>query len=117
MPPRLRKTAAVKSEANAPEVLPDEAAVQTPADSAEPTPSGAVEESQNDGVPAAAEPEPGPAVAPAGSLPTSHWELVGLPGFEDTPCRMCLTGGPPDGAGSIGCSHGQWVRVWMEGGS
>jgi hypothetical protein len=99
MPPRARKTAASKPEIE-PEVLPD-AVAPDPDD--EPVQPAAVEPD----APAAPEAQQEPAAEPA-----SHWELVGLPGVEDTPCRSCLPGGAPAGAGCVGCSHGQWVRVW-----
>jgi hypothetical protein len=45
----------------------------------------------------------------AAAPPSYHWETpAGAPG---DPCRACNPAGPPPGSGSIGCAHGQWVRV------
>lgn len=120
MPPRARKAAAAKPVAGDAEVLPIEPAAQvvdeetTPLDSTTDGQSTVTPEPVQD----PAEPQAlrldtlGAAVVAAPAELASHWELVGLPGIEDSPCRECLHGGAPAGAGSIGCSHGQWVRVW-----
>lgn len=45
--------------------------------------------------------------AEAAASPTYHWQQAdGRPG---APCRLCAPAGPPPGAGSFGCAHGQWV--------
>lgn len=55
-------------------------------------------------------PEDPPGDTPEPTAPAFHWETsAGAPG---DPCRLCLPGGIPETAGSIGCQHGQWVRVW-----
>lgn len=112
MPPRARKTAATKpvvepqlveDEADqAPEVGPEAAAGPDIEDTAVAEPVQEI---------LAPEPETETEVQVAAG-PVSHWELVGLPGIEDFPCRSCLPAGPGDNVGSIGCQHGQWVRVW-----
>lgn len=115
MPPRTRKTAAAKPADDA-AVLP-EASADEAATTAEPDVEAApeqVEQPAEDSVdpePAAPEVEP-EAAAPVPVAALSHWELVGMPGIADAPCRMCLPGGPPAGSGSVGCQHGQWVQVW-----
>lgn len=50
-----------------------------------------------------------PAGETSAPAPAFHWETAaGQPG---DPCRECNPAGPPPNAGSIGCAHGQWVRV------
>jgi len=43
------------------------------------------------------------------AVPSFHWQTPS--GALGTPCRLCAPAGPPAGAGSFGCGHGQWVRV------
>lgn len=119
MPPRARKTAAAKPAADpatldAPETVPADAEVGATApetdEQAQPEPDPAADAPPAaDAVadnPAPVEPSDGATQAP----PAFHWQTsTGTPG---DPCRLCLPGGIPETAGSIGCQHGQWVRVW-----
>jgi hypothetical protein len=120
MPPRARKTAApapsledAAAAAEQPETTEATGAVEpeTPDAASEPEPTASVEGASAgaeppapDGDTESEQPEPAPAEAV-----TFHWESVKNDGSE--PCRLCTPGGPPPGAGSFGCSHGQWVRV------
>lgn len=106
MPPRTRKTAATSP-------VPEEKATGGEVQSAEPVMLG--DSDPEAFVPAAAaEPEPTAPVEPApesAATPTLayHWQQAdGRPG---SPCRVCAPAGPPAGAGSFGCGHGQWVLV------
>jgi hypothetical protein len=115
MPPRARKTVA-------PSPSTEDAAETAATDDASPA------------VPDAATPEP-EAEAPALAAEESGAEVVGqdqsaveaatelptppalayrwrsLSGGDAAPCRVCAPAGPPAGAGSFGCGHGQWVLV------
>ncbi len=122
MPTTPRKSAAAKPAADAsepdsaaaprdtknpasatPHTEPDPAA--TPDSAPEPKPASAGE----GGAKPADDKPAGAAAAEPAAQPSFHWETAtGLPG---DPCRECNPAGPPPGAGSIGCAHGQWVRV------
>jgi len=118
MPPRARKAAAPPpslEEADVPEtaapsgVAPIEA--ETP-----PAAAQAAGAQKPDGV----EPEPeestpaGRAVAALLEPPAVTYRWISANGDGSTPCRLCAPAGPPVGAGSFGCGHGQWVRVENE---
>lgn len=126
MPPRPRKTAATKPAAPESDVeradsetLPSEpepSGETQPAPEPEPTPEPTVEQEPEaeadtpDDDPAEDSPTAG---TPEPVATAFHWETpAGAPG---DPCRLCLPAGPPATAGSIGCQHGQWVRVWDGG--
>lgn len=124
MPPRPRKTAApspslegaavlspqidegepAAAVAEDPPTVPDPPPAATvPSDAAEPAPAPTAEDP--------AQPTKAEALANLGAQPpaTYHWETPdAVPG---DPCRVCNPAGPPPGAGSVGCGHGQWVRV------
>ena len=124
MPPRARKTAA--SAPKAPEVSGDidpSATATASADTPElfvpgadpikvdeqPAPAiSTVSEADAAELQSAIEPEtPAASAAPGPPSPTYHWQQAdGRPG---DPCRLCTPAGPPAGAGSFGCAHGQWV--------
>lgn len=89
MPPRARKTAATKPESAEQAPLDDQPAPE-PAPAPELLP----------------QPDPEPVTPRA---PAFHWEAVA--GASPEPCRLCFPSGAPAGVGSIGCQHGQWVRV------
>ena len=99
MPPRTRKTAATNppdTEQAPLDTEPESDSGQDPAPTPEPTPGP--------------EPLPGPTSEPAApTVPSFHWQVVA--GTAPEPCRLCFPAGPPPNAGSIGCQHGQWVRV------
>lgn len=109
MPPRGRKPAATAP-------MPADNALLEPDPAVEPVTSA----DHADGLlPIAPEPTDEPSAVPlapraartaAAPEPAWHWQVVAGTGAE--PCRLCLPFGPPATVGSIGCSHGQWVRVW-----
>lgn len=108
MPPRARKTAAPApslDESATPETaVPQEVAPPAVEDTA-----GGTEQAPAQ---PAAEPVPDAVedvAAPAAATATYHWTPVS--GGDPAPCRLCAPAGPPPGAGSFGCGHGQWVRV------
>ncbi|HZP55042.1 hypothetical protein [Actinocrinis sp.] len=124
MPPRTRKTAApapsLEDAAAGVSETVEESAPPSPAQSDAtapedtPTPdtavaAGAAQETTTEGEAAQVPSEPAPAAEVQPATPTFHWESVKNDGTE--PCRLCPPGTPPDGAGSYGCPHGQWVRV------
>lgn len=94
MPPRSRKTAQPEPEADDAVVDPategDDTSPETPA---EPQDSGAL----GDKAPAADGEE------------TPEPERSDLQKVEQ-PCPECVPNGWPDGAFSVGCTHGTWVR-------
>lgn len=115
MPPRPRKTAATKPDPNEDLLTDEPVQVERPAvepaddvtaDAAPEQGDGAnVDESESDEDDSPDE-TPEPVAAP-----TDHWEVAGMDGVAGDPCRLCLPFGPPEGSGSVGCQHGQWVRV------
>jgi len=107
MPPRARKAADAKPEAD--ELPLVEGQAESTGGEAQPTQPGAEQVESNEQVtePAAAQEPADTPGAPSGL--TYHWESVNGDGSE--PCRHCPPGTPPPGAGSYGCPHGQWVRV------
>lgn len=111
MPPRARKAAAPTPSieaSGAAETTPDE--VSPPVAEEETSPAGPAE--------AAGEPAPDPASTateqPASepdTTPAVTYRWVSVSGGDAAPCRLCAPAGPPAGAGSFGCGHGQWVLV------
>lgn len=120
MPPRPRKTAAAKPDTD------EGLLTEEPAEVEEPTAAPSADDAnadleQGDGA-IGDEPEPEPdeddspddAPEPV-AAPADHWEVAGMDGVAGDPCRLCLPFGPPEGSGSVGCQHGQWVRVSAPG--
>lgn len=114
MPPRPRKAAAARPAADDAGLPPQAPAPEeSDRDAPPPVETGALTDVAESAAVHVVEPMEVPEPVPvAPKAPTSHWELVGLAGIEDTPCRQCLHGGAPVGVGCIGCSHGQWALVW-----
>lgn len=108
MPPRTRKTAApapdAVAEATGGAVQAAEPVMFGDGDPEVVVPAGSGNAEQAPDQPA--KEEPGPVAVAA---VTYHWQQAdGRPG---SPCRLCAPAGPPVGAGSFGCGHGQWVLV------
>lgn len=59
--------------------------------------------------PATQDPEPAAPEYPETNTEAFHWETP--TGDRDDPCRLCMPHGVQLSAGSVGCQHGQWVRV------
>ncbi|MBM9509989.1 hypothetical protein [Actinacidiphila acididurans] len=59
--------------------------------------------------PGAQDPEPAAPEALEATAEAFHWETPA--GDRDDPCRLCMPHGVQLSAGSVGCQHGQWVRV------
>jgi hypothetical protein len=114
MPPRTRKTAEAEPPAPDTSSTPGAVAEETPQESTSQLAEGGSAEpaapARLDADAPVAAPAPvhadEPATRPA---PSYHWETP--TGTPADPCRACPPGGPPPGAGSYGCPHGQWVRV------
>lgn len=51
------------------------------------------------------------AVAALIEPPSITYRWTSANGDGSAPCRLCAPAGPPAGAGSFGCGHGQWVLV------
>lgn len=124
MPPRARKTTTPSQSlkaANAPETAAPEEVAPPVAETApavpkeESAPTPAPEEPAPAKLEVGPEAEPsspaGKAVAALLEPPSMTYRWVSANGDGSGPCRLCNPAGPPPGAGSIGCSHGQWVRV------
>lgn len=96
MPPRSRKTAQ-------PETETEEAAVaETAEDAADTLPEAPAEPQESDGPGS-----PGDEVAaPDGEKTPERSDLQ----KTEQPCPECMPNGWPDGAFSVGCTHGTWVR-------
>lgn len=107
-PDEAQAAAATVTEAAPAVETADADAATAPADPAEGDSADPAPQEQDE---AAAAPLPAAAeqAAPVRAAPTYHWQSAdGRPG---DPCRLCVPAGPPPGAGSFGCGHGQWVRV------
>ena len=122
MPPRARKTATSAPESKpssdntaavgpvageqGPEVAVPEAAGHVQPESVD-VPTQSSGPSADDDAPAASLPSAATKSPELAPVVISHWETTS--GAMGAPCRLCAPAGPPAGAGSFGCAHGQWV--------
>lgn len=113
MPPRTRKTAETAPPAPDTTTAAGESEQQVPGSTGaetqtetEPAPQTAAGEAESTQLSPEAQ-----AVVALIEAPSIVYRWHSVTGGDSAPCRVCAPAGPPLGAGSFGCPHGQWVRV------